>query len=708
MKKDIKGLDNLKKNIVILLVCWTVGIFILLGAYASTKNKAISKKVQNNANAQMNIYAIDTKGDSILLESGGNFILMDAGYKDTSDKVIKYVNSKISKAKLSGEFNSFSLYISEFNDEYIGEVNDVFKKLDVDSLYLQDKGIIENAKEDTENYEKLLKKYDKVVSLAKKEKAEIVALKKGTEVVFGDAKITVIAPLDIDYTEYSSDSNGLNKYLDDTSLVSIVTVGETRYLTTGNISSSMEEKLYNEYENNLDAEIYKLSHYGNNDANSSKFLSYVSPDFSIKTYDKKTKNYINSAVKRTMYYGAAYATDYNGNIRISILNDNVSIYPDDEYIKLNVYYETDDNIELANKNYHIAKRNTLTEKWDFFERNFEGYKLTDIQYGRDLNNITSSLYGVDTFKGIEDINNELDIVLVYKEIQPASISLNSSLVKLDVGDQVSVNALVEPENSKYSKLVWKSDNEKIATVKDGKITGESVGKTTITVSIKNTSIKASCEVIVGDYDSSIDGINLSMKSLTIDKNVQFNLNDYEGNNNISWVVSDPSILSIDMNGVITPIKSGTTVITANLNGYTDRCKVTVTDGLVVTNIQPNTAVSKMADDLKLDNMKVLASYVKYKGVDEIVATGDSLVSIDGNKVTVYAIAVIGDVNGEGQVTDDDVVILKSYLNNERKLSKAAIKAADVNIDGKITKKDLKVLINYVKHKKGYEKLPYRK
>ena len=709
MKKDIKGLDNLKKNVLILLLCWLVGIGILVCAYLSSKHSDVSKEIKGNGNSQMNMYVIDTKGDSVLLESGGNFILMDTGYKDENNTVVKFVNKKIASSKRRGEFKSFSVYITELNGGFIGELNDVFNEFKVDSLYIQEKGIITAAFENTENYSKLLKKYNSIISLANKDSADIVTLNRGTEIVFGDAKITVLGPLeDIKFSDYENDSNKLEKYIDDTSLVSIVTVGETRYLTTGNISKKMEEKLFNEYENNLNAEIYKLNNYGNNKSNSGEFLKYIAPDYTIKTYKEKSKTYLTNAVDRAMYYGAAYSTQFNENISINILNDDIYIYPDNNYTKLNIYYETDNSIELSNKTYNISKGNTLTEKWDFFSKEFIGYELIDIQYGKSLSKITSNLYNGETFKGIKDINNSLDIVVVYKEIEPEAINLNSSVVKLDVGDEVEINASLEPVNAKESKLIWKSEDEKIASVKDGKITGESIGKTTITVTVKNTSIKASCEVVVGDYDPTIDGINLKMKSLTIDKNTSFNLNDYIENNNISWSVSNPDVLTIDSESNIKPLKTGVTIITASLNGYTDRCKVTVTDGLVLANIKPLTTVGDLSKKLQLDNIKVIGSYGKSKADSEIVATGDSLISVDGYKATLYLISIIGDVNGEGQINDDDIKVLSMYLKDNKKLSKASLKAADVNNDGKITEKDLKILTNYVKHKKGYDKLPYNK
>lgn len=713
MEKNKKKKENIiyrAKNITILIVVWGIGIIALLSAYALSKRENVeSRLVLNNLNAQMNMYMIDTKGDSVLLESQGNFILMDTGCEDKENKVIDYVSEKINASKKRGKYKSFSLYLSLMDENYIGEVEDIFKKFDVDSLYIQEESIITKADNNSEEYKKIYQTYEDILAYADKDKSEIVPLNKEDEIVFGDAKITVLAPLDdIRIEDYGKDSSALNKYISDTSLVSMVTVGETKYLTTGNISHSMEERLVSEYENNLQTNIYKLAKAGSDQSNSSTFLEYVTPSFSIKAYHgKKSENYINDASKRVMYYSPLYSTGYNGNIAIHIVNDDVSIKLDDNKAKVSVSYIDGDGVKLSSKVYTISKGNTFNEHWDFFARNIDGYTIDEIEYSRDLKKVTSSSYGVSTFKGIENFEGNISITANYKKVQATGITLNTGEVRLAIDDSIDIHALVEPENAKADNFIWESDNEKVATVNEGKITAHSKGKATITVSLKDNAVKASCEVLVGDYDSTTEGINLNIKSLLIDKSVKFNLSDFESGD-IRWSVSDPSILEINDEGILTPLKSGVTVITANKNGYTDRSKVTVTDGLIVSNVHGFTSVSETLNDLKMDNAKILGSFGKYKTGSEYVATDDALVVTRGKDVSVYTISVVGDINGEGQVDQDDIYMLDTYLEGTRKLNKAAIKAADVNADGRINRVDKTVLENYIKHKKGYETLPYKK
>lgn len=676
------------KNIAIIIVVWGIGIICLLSAYAiSKKDNSISKVVFSNNNAQMNIYVIDTPGDSVLLESGGNFILMDTGSKDDDNKVIKFVSEKISKLKYSGKYKSFSLYLTEFDKNYIGEVKDIFNKLDVDCLYIQDRDILTSIKDDSEEYNKIISKYDEFLNLAKKDNSEVVTLNKGKEIVFGDSKITILGPVDsINVDDYKG-PNKIKNYIDDSSLISMVTVGETNYLSMGNISSDIEQKLINEYEKNLQADIFKLNKQGNVNSNSSDLLEYIEPDYTIKTYGDKKSNYLNGAVKRAMYYSPVYASEDNGNISFNIKNDDVSVKMDDNKKKVYVSYQTETGENLSDKIYNISSKNDFSKNWDFFITNINGYNKETVKYDKK--------------------QNEIKVTVIYKKVLVDEVYLNSSEIKLDVGDSVLVNATVEPSNALVDEFIWKSDNEKVATVKNGKITAISKGKAIISVRAKDSLAKATCEVIVGDYDSTIGGINLNVKNLIIDKNVKFDLSDYiEGD--IDWSVSNTDILEINNEGVITPLKSGVAVITAVSDGNSDNMKVTITDGLIVSNIKADTTVLEVLDDLKLTNAKILGSFEKYKNDAEIVSTGDYLVIKEQYDLSVYIVSVIGDVNGEGQVDSDDVDMLNDYLLGKRTLNKAALKAADVNVDGKINQQDKTILNNYIKHKDGYNKLPYKK
>ena len=79
------------------------------------------------------------------------------------------------------------------------------------------------------------------------------------------------------------------------------------------------------------------------------------------------------------------------------------------------------------------------------------------------------------------------------------LSLNKTSIELTEIDSVyPLSATIE-----NSDLVWKSDNENIASVTDGIVTAKGKGKTTITVSTSDGKQTAKCAVNVNTSDNTI-------------------------------------------------------------------------------------------------------------------------------------------------------------------------------------------------------------
>jgi hypothetical protein len=81
-------------------------------------------------------------------------------------------------------------------------------------------------------------------------------------------------------------------------------------------------------------------------------------------------------------------------------------------------------------------------------------------------------------------------------IPVTDIIINESLIYVDAGDSITVNATAVPENATLTNLVWLSSNTNIATVSGGVINGVSDGIAVITVSSADGSITKKLNVIV--------------------------------------------------------------------------------------------------------------------------------------------------------------------------------------------------------------------
>lgn len=81
-----------------------------------------------------------------------------------------------------------------------------------------------------------------------------------------------------------------------------------------------------------------------------------------------------------------------------------------------------------------------------------------------------------------------------------NISLDKNELNLEIEKKAKLVATVKPDNATNPTVTWTSSDDKIATVKDGEVTGMSKGTATITAKAGDKT--ATCKVTVTDKDSS--------------------------------------------------------------------------------------------------------------------------------------------------------------------------------------------------------------
>lgn len=82
------------------------------------------------------------------------------------------------------------------------------------------------------------------------------------------------------------------------------------------------------------------------------------------------------------------------------------------------------------------------------------------------------------------------------EILPEKLTLSQSSVEITVGSTATVSTSFEPKDVTDKRCEWESDNEDVATVKDGIITAVSEGSCVITVKSRKGDCSAKCKVKV--------------------------------------------------------------------------------------------------------------------------------------------------------------------------------------------------------------------
>ena len=82
------------------------------------------------------------------------------------------------------------------------------------------------------------------------------------------------------------------------------------------------------------------------------------------------------------------------------------------------------------------------------------------------------------------------------DVSVKSVTLDKTSLSISEGSVDTLTATITPSDATNKSLIWKSDNEKVATVSNGKVTGVSEGSAIITVSTKDGDYSATCKVTV--------------------------------------------------------------------------------------------------------------------------------------------------------------------------------------------------------------------
>ncbi len=134
---------------------------------------------------------------------------------------------------------------------------------------------------------------------------------------------------------------------------------------------------------------------------------------------------------------------------------------------------------------YLVHKNDKTVKLSYAKKNATNYS-TKTASATELAAVgVKTYYGTNSGDGTEE------------EVKATEIKLNQETCALTEGETVTLRATVIPKTAEQ-KVIWKSENEKIATVSDaGKVTALAAGTTTITAATTDgTKLTASCKLTV--------------------------------------------------------------------------------------------------------------------------------------------------------------------------------------------------------------------
>ena len=209
--------------------------------------------------------------------------------------------------------------------------------------------------------------------------------------------------------------------------------------------------------------------------------------------------------------------------------------------------------------------------WDKTSKNI--YRYNNIGIGEYKLRVTDSC----------GLSNTIDIVIESSNLIPITgISLDKTSVTVNVGSKDAITANLIPVNTTQKNIVWETNNELVASVSSGVITGNSEGECIVTArSLSNHNICADCVVTVKKSNVSVESVslNITSHSLRVDEILQLNatiLPSEATNKNVSWLSSNDTVATV-VDGLVTAKSDGNCIITVTTQdgNKTATCNISV-------------------------------------------------------------------------------------------------------------------------------------
>jgi beta-lactamase superfamily II metal-dependent hydrolase len=276
-------------------------VLSLTALYLAGGNRILSKLIAPSSQPQsydLRVTMLDVgQGDSILLSSGGQYMLIDAGENDQGDTVV-------SDLKSYGVDKLAAVVGTHPHSDHIGGLDTVIKAFPVDALYMPRK---------TANTQT----YEDVLDAAAARKLKITVPLPGDKLKLGEAEITFLWP------PGGFDSTNEN----DCSIVIMVKADGFKILLCGDIEKDAENGILSMGEA-VGCDVLKVAHHGSDTSSTKDFLKQAMPKVALisvglhNDYNHPDK----SVLKRLSNIGAeVHRTDLNGTITVTIVDGKLAV-----------------------------------------------------------------------------------------------------------------------------------------------------------------------------------------------------------------------------------------------------------------------------------------------------------------------------------------------------------------------------------------------
>ena len=182
-------------------------------------------------------------------------------------------------------------------------------------------------------------------------------------------------------------------------------------------------------------------------------------------------------------------------------------------------------------------------------------------------------------------------------IEATSLTLNKTEEIMNIGETISLEAKIEPENTTHKDVKWESNNPNIVSVRNDEVFGGKAvvtalqeGEAIITASVD--SITVTCKITVNP--TKLEGISFDQTEKTVKEGESFVLTpvftpENASNKKVIWTSSNQSIATVDQGGKVSTHSFGECIIKAisEDGGFEAICKLIVLEPTIEEAIKVN-------------------------------------------------------------------------------------------------------------------------
>lgn len=271
-------------------------LLLLLCFFSSLLTKKFnSYKVNPNL---MYVHYINVdQGDAILIQVNNKNLLIDSGPKSHKKQLVKFLNDlNISKLDY--------VIATHPHEDHIGNMNTVLNSYKVQSFYAP-------------KVYSYTKSFEQMIDSLKSNNLKITPIKRGCNTInLGfQTNVEIFSPINDTY-------DNENNY----SPVIKISFGNNSFLFTGDAEKEIEDKLIL-LNDDLKADILKVSHHGSSSSTSDSFLNRVSPKYAVISVGKNNiYDHPNDTIisKLNTYNIDILRTDIQNNITLISDGTNIS------------------------------------------------------------------------------------------------------------------------------------------------------------------------------------------------------------------------------------------------------------------------------------------------------------------------------------------------------------------------------------------------